>query len=118
MSDIRVGDIVRTTARYGEIMGEDMVGVEFEVTDVMHSPWESMDGERFEWVISGDPRRNGIWANFLEKVEQDTVAEARRLAWLIKAEAISSSALAEGMIAVKADQLRNLISAVGRLEAK
>lgn len=44
--------------------------------------------------------------------------DVQTAAWLIKAEAISSSALAEGYVAVKREHLDDLLSAVARLAVK
>lgn len=69
MSDIKVGDKVRITAAYEEIGGPEHVGVEFEVTNVIHYPWRTTDRVLHEYVITGDPMGWGVWANYLEKVE-------------------------------------------------
>lgn len=44
--------------------------------------------------------------------------KVQRLAWLIKADAISSAALRDGYVAVKRDHLDDLLAAVAQLAAK
>lgn len=66
---IKVGDRVRITEAYKEIGEPDEVGIEFDVTAFIESPWTTLDGEEFYGYAQGDPMRRGIWDNYLEVVE-------------------------------------------------
>lgn len=62
MTDIKVGDTVRINKAYAiHVYGENRVGTEFEVKEVVRS------GVSF--YVTGDPGHRGVWDKYVEKVE-------------------------------------------------
>lgn len=68
------------------------------------------------------PTLEEVLVNAPAKAEEPKPVKPKRdvqtAAWLIKAEAISSSALKDGYVAVRRDHLDDLLAAVARLAAK
>lgn len=68
------------------------------------------------------PGLEEVLVNAPAKVDESKPVKPKRdvqtAAWLIKAEAISSSALKDGYVAVRRDHLDDLLAAVARLAAK